>query len=182
MLPLLVDAASDRMCFLLISRDHGSHDKDGNTANQEEFDFILENIPVVLKFHASVYSFIESSAALHMDEVLPEQELTVLFRPESLPSDTLAACETYFGALLEDLTHYTDRIFANMFWTAQSTQEFYASTQSPDLDDSHRANQWFQLAAQFDEDAFQQCHFDSMVARASINMVQYCSASERMFL
>lgn len=172
MLPLLVDAASDRMCFLLITRDQRSNDKDVNKANHEDFDFILENIPAVLKFHASIYSFIESSAALHMDDVQSEQELTVLFRPESLPSDTLEGCETHFGALLEDLTHYTDGIFANMFWTAPSTQEFYASTQSPDLDDNHRANQWFKVAAQFDEDAFQQCHFDSMVARASISTVR----------
>lgn len=169
MLPLLVDASSDRMCFLLITRDHRSHDKDVSTVNHKDFEFILENIPAVLKFHASIYSYIE---AFHTDDMLSEQELTVLFRPESLPSDTLAACESHFGALLDDLTHYTDGIFANMFWSAQSTQDFYASTQSPDLDDSYRANRWFQLAAQFDGDAFQQCHFDSIVARASISTVR----------
>jgi len=176
MLPLLVDAATDRMCFILINRNHKSSDKDYTITNHDKFDFILENIPTVLKVHVSIYSFIEDSAALLINDVLSMQELTILFRPESLPSDTLAGCEAHFGALLDDLTLYAHGIFENMFWTAQSTQEFYASIQSPDFDDRHRANLWFHLASQFDEDAFQQCHFDSIVAKASISTVRqtYC--------
>ena len=59
-----------------------------------------------------------------------------------------------------------------MFWAAASTKEFFDSEMNPNMDDRNRANQWFDLALKFDEDAFKQCNFDVLANYASITTVR----------
>ena len=167
------------MCFLLVSRrEHTAPElqlsNDMLHFSPELFDFILDNVPIVLKLHASVYSFIEGDNS----EWLSTQDLTILFRAEHHKSEDAeekeeeeeVECQSYFGAVLQQLSSYSVDTFGSMFWTAASTHAFFDRADRDPVDRA-RAAEWFKLATRFDESAFHQCHFADVVEHATITSV-----------
>ena len=139
---------------------------------------MLDNVPIALKLHASIYSFVEGDDS----EWLSTQDLTVLFRAEHLKSDAAEEeeeeeekeeeeCQSYFGAVLQQLSSYSVDTFSSMFWTAASTHAFFDRVDSSDRVDRARAAEWFELATWFDESAFHQCHFADVAEHATITSV-----------
>jgi hypothetical protein len=164
------------MCFLLVSRrEHTAPElqlsNDMLHFSPELFDFMLDNVPIVLKLHASVYSFIEGDNS----EWLSTQDLTILFRAEHHKSDDAEEeeeeeCQSYFGAILQQLSSYSVDTFGTMFWTAASTHAFFDRADRDPVDRA-RAAEWFKLATRFDESAFHQCHFADVAEHATITSV-----------
>ena len=172
----MVDESMDLICYLVIP-DHAH-------LSEEDWKFIVNN-PAALKIDDSIYRMVYTNSYPDITSY-NKSELTVHFRAEFFDSSLKPSSDhendnaghDHFKKLLSNLPSYSSKVPEHFYWTAQKTQEFYATYDGPPgfHQDAEHAARWNELKGYLSYAAIQEdpCHFSTLSELTTFMPVRSC--------